>query len=128
MALTGVKKAATAGIDYSEHLGTPPAPPIMAKPITGMVTTTKVHKKAQDEHVPAVSETIHKGIFQDKPSAMAITVEGGRTMNLGNYESAKLGVTITVPCEPHTLNEAYDFATDWISQKLNEAVKAAKGE
>jgi gamma-glutamyltranspeptidase len=57
---------------------------------------------------------------------MAITVEGGRVMNLGNYETARIGVSITVPCSTATLDEAYNFGTTWVSEKIEEAVKAAK--
>ena len=47
-------------------------------------------------------------------------------MNLGNYETARVGVTITVPCSKDTLEEAYNYATEWVSAKINEAVGMAK--
>lgn len=106
--------------DYSSHLKTP-----TAKPITGSSTTTKVVAGTEMPAGISESETIHPGVFTD---GMSITVEGGRTLNLGNYESARVGVSITVPCDKDTLNDAYTFATEWVSEKINEAVELAKGE
>lgn len=100
---------------YAAHLAT--------KPVIGSVGTSK--QVSGKEIAASVSETqtLHAGVFS---SGMSITVEGGRTLNLGNYESARVGVTITVPCEKETLEDAYGYATDWVSGKIEEAVKAAK--
>lgn len=93
------------------------------KPIVGTVTK---ETKVNGQMVVDKSEvqTLHPGVFG---GGMQIAVEGGRTLNLGNYESARVGVTITVPCSQDTLNEAYEYATQWVSEKIEEAVKAAKG-
>lgn len=108
------------GVSYAKHLQ-----PSVAKPIVGMATTQKT---SGGEPLPGgieESETVHPGVFTD---GMSITVEGGRTINLGNYESAKIGVSITVPCDKDTLNDAYDFGTEWVSSKINEAITMVKGE
>jgi hypothetical protein len=73
------------------------------------------------------SQTLNPGVFVNKQFGMSITVEGSRTLNLGNYESARIGVNITVPCEPTTLNDAYEYATNWVSEKITEAEKSIKG-
>ncbi len=103
------------GVDYGVHLQT--------KPVAGMVT---IQKSVGGKEIPGgVSETqtLSQGVFG---TGMSITVEGGRTLNLGNFESARVGVTITVPCDQGTLEEAYDYATTWVSGKIEEAVKDAK--
>lgn len=112
--LSGVPK--TLGVDYQSHLVT--------KPLSGQVSTSKSLKGDVIASSTEQSQVLHPGVFSD---GMSITVEGGRTINLGNYESAKVGVTITVPCDNTSLNEAYVFATEWISAKIDEAVKLAKG-
>jgi hypothetical protein len=105
----------TLGVDYGTHLKT--------EPITGMASTSKiVSGKVIAESTPE-SQTLHPGVYT---KGMSITVEGGRVINLGNYETARVGVTITVPCTKETLDEAYEYATEWVSEKIEEAVKAAK--
>ena len=102
--------------DYSAHLKT--------KPITGIKSSSKSVKGETIAESTSATETLHPGVFTN---GMSITVEGGRVINLGNYETARVGVTITVPCEKGSLDEAYQFATNWVSEKINEAVKDAKG-
>jgi hypothetical protein len=126
MALKGLKKDGAPADPYAAHLGTPEPVQVVTKPIQSLVTQY-VSTKGNKEPVPTETVTQHKGLFQKSPNAMAITVEGGRTMNLGNYESAKIGVTITVPCDPDSLKEAYEWATDFVSSKISEAIDLAKG-
>jgi hypothetical protein len=106
-------------VDYGTHIN--------SKPITAMVTSEK--KGAGQEWPGATGEavTLHPGVFSKKQTGMSITVGGGRTLNLGNYESARVDVSVTVPCDPDSLNDAYEYGSDWVSDKIEEAVKAAKG-
>jgi hypothetical protein len=103
------------GPDYHKHL--------MSKPITGMESSSKSVSGEKVAESTGETQTLHPGVFTN---GMSITVEGGRVLNLGNYETARVGVTITVPCDKDTLNEAYIFATGWVSSKIEEAVKLAK--
>ena len=123
MALKGLgqeKKPATGmdvgkGKDYTSHLQT--------KPVTGMVTSSKLVGGKEVAAAYAETQTLHPGVFTN---GMSITVEGGRTLNLGNFESARVGVIMTMPCTKETLEEAYTYATEWVSAKIEEAVKMAK--
>lgn len=108
-------------IDYSSHLGDQ-----VVKPVSGQVTIEKTVKKQTFGGV-SQSDILVKGVIVPTNKHFMITVEGGRTMNLGNYESAKIGVSITVPCEPENLDVAYEFGSEWISAKIEEAVKQVKG-
>ena len=101
--------------DYSSHLTT--------QPVTGMVSSSKAVSGQPVAESAAESKTIHPGVFTD---GMSIRIEGGRVINLGNYETARIGVTITVPCTKDSLDEAYAFATGWVSEKIEEAVNQAK--
>ena len=103
------------GVDYEKHLKT--------QPMQGMVSTSKaVSGQTMAESAPE-SQTLHQGVFTDGTS---ITVEGGRVLNLGNYETARVGVSITIPCNVGSLDETYHFATEWVSGKIEEALKLAK--
>lgn len=110
------------GTDYTEHLGFAAQ---KSKPVTGIVTKEQTVSGKTIAGGTSETSTLHPGVFTN---GMSITVEGGRTLNLGNYESARIGVHITVPCDNDSLNEAYEYATNWVSEKIDEAVKIAKGE
>jgi hypothetical protein len=74
------------------------------------------------------THVLHQGTM-NKPGSAQLRVEGGRTINLGNYESARIGITVSVSCEQTVegLEGAYDFATSWVSEKMEQAVKEVKG-
>lgn len=112
-----IKGKPPTGVDYSAHLS--------ATPVTGMVSTSKAVSGQPIGQTLSESQTLHPGVFTE---GMSIRVEGGRVLNLGNYETARVGVTITVPCTKDTLEEAYDYATGWVSTKIDEAVKQAKSD
>lgn len=103
------------GVDYNQHLQT--------KPMVGSTSTSKSVSGKEIASSTSESQTLHSGVFTN---GMSITIEGGRVINLGNYETARIGVSITVPCHPESLNEAYKFGTDWVSARIDEAVKLAK--
>lgn len=108
----GVKKP---GVNYGHHLTT--------QPVTGKVSSAKSVAGTVVAETLDETTTVHPGVFTD---GMSITVTGGRTLNLGNYESAKVSVSLTVPCDTNCINEAYDWATSWVSNRIEIAVAQAK--
>jgi hypothetical protein len=65
---------------------------------------------AESEDVIAV----HK--FETEPAK--VTVDYALTINLGNFESAKIGVSVTVPCYAEEIGQAYEFAQAWAEERL----------
>ena len=57
-----------------------------------------------------------------------ITVSRGVTINLGNYESARLDVSVAFELdETDEPDEVYQKASDFIDQKLDQDMEALKG-
>jgi len=54
--------------------------------------------------------------FETAPAEVGFSA--GLTLNLGNYESARIDVSVKVPCYREELDEAYAFATKWASDRL----------
>ena len=84
------------------------------------VATSKVEMKSKGETVSETSsqEAVDMGgkkLESNKPWC-EITVEASYTHNLGNYQSAKVGVHLMVPCLHNELDEVYDFTKDWVEQ------------
>lgn len=55
-------------------------------------------------------------------------VRGGRKFNMGNYESMEVSVGISIPCRKDDFNDMYEFASDYVSEKISEAAIEIKGE
>jgi hypothetical protein len=57
-----------------------------------------------------------------------ITVSSGITLNLGNYESLRVDVGISLPCKPtkKDVEETYTKALQFVEEKLAEQVAEIK--
>lgn len=62
--------------------------------------------------------------FETNPAT--VSVKGGATVNLGNYESARVDVMLTVPCYLEEIDEIYPRAKEWVDQKLATEYKELK--
>lgn len=57
------------------------------------------------------------------PDANAtISILGSRTINLGNYESAKVEVSISVAVPLSNLEAGHRFCSDWVESKIDQAL------
>jgi hypothetical protein len=104
--------------EFSAHLGE-----MKAQVVVGTVSAQHKNGKMLVDK----QETVHKGVMVPAEKMCQVHVGGSHTVNLGNYESAKISVGITVPCVKEDINDTYDFATNWVSDKITEAVKDVKG-
>jgi len=64
---------------------------------------------------------IHK--FLAAPAEVGVTM--GQTVNMGNYESYRIDVQVTVPCYREEIEEAYVFARKFCNARLKEEVSEA---
>ena len=49
-----------------------------------------------------------------------VFVHLSRTVNLGNYESMKVDIGLTLSCEPEEVEEKYAECKSFVETKLNE--------
>jgi predicted ATPase len=75
-----------------------------------------------EEHKSEVvhAEPIEKG--NDTPWC-EVGFEAGYTHNLGNYRSARAGVSLVIPCKHGEINGVYEFAKEWVNARLTEVVE-----
>lgn len=92
---------------------------------TTVTVTKQFGKDASKQEV--TEETIAVHTFVTQPAIVG--VECGLTMNLGNYESARISVSISVPCYAEERDAAYNEACKWIEERLGkqrDAITASK--
>jgi len=58
--------------------------------------------------------SVHR--FETEPAK--VTVDYGLTLNLGNYESARIGVAVSIPCYVEEVDRTYEKATDWAAKRI----------
>lgn len=47
----------------------------------------------------------------------------GYTHNLGNYQSARIDVWVTIPCPHNEINEIYKEAEAWVDERMSAAME-----
>lgn len=50
--------------------------------------------------------------------AVYVRCQYGLTLNLGRYESARIDVSLSVPCYPAEVEETYQFVSKWVSERV----------
>jgi hypothetical protein len=91
----------------------------------GVATITKVTKTAQGNTL--VSDPVQEEVFAAKPVVIpcSVGVNAARTFNLGNYESVKIGVHLSVTVEPEDIEPAFEQVSEWVSDKLSSLAESA---
>lgn len=52
----------------------------------------------------------------------------GHTKNLGNYESVRIEVGVTLPTVINMMDEAFDLSQKWCDKKLTELIEEVEKE
>jgi hypothetical protein len=68
------------------------------------------------EDVADESIAVHK--FQTDPAEVSVSC--ALTINLGNFESAKITVSVSIPCYKEEIDDAYDFAQKWVENRIEQ--------
>ena len=89
-----------------------------------VVSSKTISKKTSNEDAGPVGETTieHPGVYNKKNSGCSVSVSGGKTCNLGNYESARIDFSITIPCDPENIKQARDWGIKFVEDSIEEAV------
>lgn len=82
-------------------------------------------KRMEGANEVSESETIDVLEFVTEPAI--VTVEYGVTINLGNYESARVHHGIKVPCYTEEIGMASKWAEEWVKEKVKQEIASVKG-
>jgi len=82
-------------------------------------------RNGRDEDVRETEERVAVGVFDGPP---AIVHRGyGLTLNLGNYESARFDVSISMPCVPEDVDACDAWCAAWTEQRVEAEVNSVRG-
>ncbi len=82
----------------------------------------KINNKAP--HEDSKEETIAVHRFATAPAEVGFSI--GSTLNMGNYESAKVEVTVRVPCYLEELKPAYEWTKEFATEQYKKEVVEAR--
>jgi len=87
------------------------------KAIQGKAVIGKKNKDGTEEQV---EETVGKPKLMPEEQICQIGHKLGYTKNLGNYESLRVDVMITMPGFPHEVEEISAFEVEWADGRMSE--------
>ena len=60
----------------------------------------------------------------DEPGEARVDYEAGVTLNMGDFESARVSVRLSLPCEavPSRLDRMFEFARHWVSDRVEREI------
>lgn len=92
------------------------------KKIPTTVTVSRQFKtSAGEQPLTSEDETLEVHEFVTEPARVGL--EYGLTLNLGNYESARIAVSVSIPCYKEEMEGAYDAAARWVESKIAQEVQ-----
>lgn len=117
-----------------EEVGDEPAPQPAAAPLPTdkrpKPTATATHGRLTvTRHFPDGSEdgseeTLEVRQFASFPAVVKVSY--GTTINLGNFQSAKVNVGVELPCYVEEIDEAYAFGSKFVESRLSEEVEMVR--
>lgn len=63
-------------------------------------------------------------LFATQPAQIKYSIGG--TVNIGNFESVRVDVSISVPCYREEIDEVFEASRDWADKRLNTELKKAQ--
>ena len=96
------------------------------RPVIVRVDNRFVHGKGDETCITAKDEVVEVRRFDTTP---AIVRRGyGLTLNQGNYESARIDVSVEVPCYLADIFKADKWAAEFCEQRVRKEVASARAK
>ena len=83
---------------------------------------TKTYRGSEEDH----ENTLVVKTFVSHPAT--VTVKYGRTINLGDYESARIDMQLSLPCYIEEVTSAFSYADNMVKELLTQEVGALNGK
>lgn len=83
-------------------------------------------RRGVDQDVRDIEEVVAVAKFEDRP---ATVYRGyGLTLNLGNYESARFEVSISMPCVPEDVDACDAWCRAWCEARAEKEIESVRGK
>jgi len=89
--------------------------------VTHVPTKVLVKRSFKNSYYKTEREEIEDEVLTVRPfvvEAAEVSLTRGLTVNLGNYESARIDVGLKVPCYLEEAADAYKFAQRWTTERV----------
>jgi hypothetical protein len=97
------------------------------KPAVATVTEQELKKGVVVAEQTTQEEVIAPSEAEITPGPHCdVGVEMSYTHNLGNYESARVAVSLRIPCLPAEIDSVFDYGKAWVDSKMQTMIAELK--
>lgn len=82
--------------------------------------------KVLDSHHSSEAVPAPEVLLEAKEEQATIAVGAGHKLNMGNYESAEIFVSLSLSCDPAKIDDTYPAVKAWVTQRVKAEVEKAK--
>jgi hypothetical protein len=90
--------------------------PYKSSPVVSVVTKNGESKEEQI------------GSTESDSTLCNVGYTAARTINLGDYNSLKVSVSLHIPCTHSEIDEIFNFATQWVNERMGALVEECDGD
>lgn len=85
-----------------------------------------ISEKSGEEKVDVPAEAVAKEATSEP--WCEVGVEASYTMNLGDFNSTRLQVSLKVPCQHGEIDQVFEFGKDWVDQKMQSMIEEVESQ
>jgi hypothetical protein len=87
-----------------------------------ILVTRQFTKNGEIKREDDDAENVSVPVMDERAAIAKVTYSAGATLNMGNYESAKIAVGIELPCYVAEIDEAYKTAIKLVESTLQPEI------
>lgn len=115
----GKKKSAPVDEGQADWVGSEPAD-------SGLPTAQqKSYETVHHADKTVTHKNTQKPVVSKTPLCV-VSMSGGQTINIGNYNSVRFEVGLSMPCQAAEVEGTYEFIKNWLDMRLLELQKEVK--
>lgn len=101
----------------------------MAKKVQAKSGKASISKKNGDGSVENTEESVGEvQMFEDPPCNVGYSAGIVLPMPDNQYSNVKYQVSLNIPCSHDEIDEAYDYAEEWVDTRVNKLVEEFEEE
>lgn len=89
------------------------------KGIQEKIAKARIQKTNKDKSEEDYEEEVGEPLRLEEDTCN-VGVSGGFTYNLGDFNSTKIQVSLNIPCPHDEIDQAFEFAKEWVEERVQD--------
>jgi hypothetical protein len=90
----------------------------------GKIEITTQYRESGSERQESEEHTISVHTYPSEVALAQVSATGSQTTNLGNYNSRRIAVSVTLPCAVEEIDSAFERAFEIVNQQMSRRTQS----